>query len=164
MILARALRIEAQVKLIVPTEFEPGLRQRVVPDLRTRPSFRQIGRMRGDFVTDDSRTNILFIRKAEVLFGCHIAQHRRSIPPDLGSAYCTGDVIVTGCDIGNKWTQSIEGRLETVPELFVCVLPDALHRDMPRPSIITCTSCFQARAVNAPSVRNSANCASSLAS
>ena len=34
----------------------------------------------------------------------------------------------------------------------------------PGPSIMVCTSCFQAICVSSPSVRNSANCASSLAS
>ena len=58
--------------------------------------------MRSDFVTDDSRPNILFIRKAEMLFGRHIAEHRRSVPSNLSGAYGTGYVIVAGRDVGNK--------------------------------------------------------------
>jgi hypothetical protein len=87
--------------------------------------------MRGDFVTDDSRTNILFIWKAKVFFCCHVAEHRRSVPSNLSGAYCAGDVIVAGAMLVNQRTQGIEGSLETVPELFVSVLPNALHRDMP---------------------------------
>src|SRR5580698_11003901 len=88
------LRIETQVKLIVPSEFEPRLRQRVVPELRSGPSLRQVGRMRGDFITNDSCTNILFIWKAKMFFRGDVAEHGGAVPADLCRSNGTGDVVI----------------------------------------------------------------------
>src|SRR5260370_30340605 len=128
MIFACPLGIEAQIKLIVPTKFEARLRERVVPKLRPRPTLCQIGRMRGNFVTDDARTNILFIRKTKVFFGSDIAEHGCPVPSNLSSTDRARDVIVAGGDIGDERPQGVEGSLETVPKLFVHIFLDALHR------------------------------------
>jgi len=108
-ILARTLGIEAQIKLIVPTKFEARLRQRIVPKLRPRPTLGQIGRMRCDFVSDDARTNILFIRKTKVFFGSYIAEHRSTVPSNLGRTNRARDVIVAGGDVGDERPQSVNG-------------------------------------------------------
>src|ERR1700722_9249668 len=87
--------------------------------------------MRGDFVADDARPDILFIRQTKAFFGGYIAEHRCSEPPDLRRSYRAGDVVVARRDVGDERTQGVEGSLETVPQLFVHVLLDTLHRDMP---------------------------------
>src|SRR5271169_6335883 len=86
--------------------------------------------MCGDFVADDAGTNILFIWEAKVFLGRNVAEHRGPAPPDLRRSDRAGDVIVAGRDIGDERTQGVKGSLETVPQLFVHVLPDTLHRDM----------------------------------
>jgi hypothetical protein len=58
--------------------------------------------MRRDFITDDSGKNILFVRKSEVFFRGYIAEHRRSVPPDLSSSDRAGDVVITRSDIGDE--------------------------------------------------------------
>ena len=57
-------RIEAEIELIFPAEFEAGFAQRVVALLRAGMPFRQIGRMRGDLVGDDAVLHVLLIRQA----------------------------------------------------------------------------------------------------
>ena len=51
---ARLVRVQAEIELVVPAEFETRLGQRVVADLRARMALGQIGRMRRDLVGDDA--------------------------------------------------------------------------------------------------------------
>src|SRR5260370_30966622 len=132
MIFACPLGIEAQIKLIVPTKFEARLRERVVPKLRPRPTLCQIGRMRCDFVTDDARTNILFIRKTKVFFGSDIAEHGCPVPSNLSSTDRARDVVVARSDVGDEGPQSEKRCFKAMPQLLVHVLLDALHRYVTR--------------------------------
>src|SRR5450432_2371608 len=84
--------------------------------------------MRCNFVTDDARTNILFIGKTKVFFGSYIAEHGCPVPPYLGSSNRACNVIVAGGDVGDERPQGVEGSLKTVPKLLVRILLDALHR------------------------------------
>src|SRR5580704_2155700 len=86
--------------------------------------------MCGDFVADNARPNILLIRQTKVFFGRNVAEHSGPVPPDLRRSDRAGYVIVAGSDVGDERTQRVKGSLETVPQLFVHVLPDTLHRDM----------------------------------
>ncbi len=58
--------------------------------------------MCGDFVADDTGPDILFVGKTEVFFGCHIAEHRCAVPPDLRRTDGACDVVVSGSDVGNE--------------------------------------------------------------
>src|SRR5580704_14132514 len=87
--------------------------------------------MRGDFVADDACTNILFIRETKVFLGRNVAEHRGPVPTDLRRANRAGYVIVARSDVGDERTQGVKGSLQTLPQLFVHVLLNTLHRDMP---------------------------------
>ena len=66
--LLRLLRIQAQVELVFPAEFEARLAQRVVAHLRTGMALGQVGGVRGDLVRHDAVAHVLAIRQAQVLF------------------------------------------------------------------------------------------------
>src|SRR3954467_9726998 len=83
--------------------------------------------MGGNFVTDNSCSNIFFVRKAEVLLWSDVAQHRGPIPPDLGCTNCAGDVIVTRSDVSDQRPERIEGSVKTMFKFLVHIFPDALH-------------------------------------
>jgi hypothetical protein len=67
--LARLVRIEAEIELIVPAEFEARLGQRVIADLRAGMPLGEVGRMRRDFVGDDAVLDIGLVRQAQVFLG-----------------------------------------------------------------------------------------------
>lgn len=49
---ARGVRVQAKVELVLPTELEARLGQRVVADLRARVALGEVGGMGGDLVGD----------------------------------------------------------------------------------------------------------------
>ncbi len=46
-----------------------------------------------------------------MLFRRDVAKHRCAVPTNLRRANATRDVVIAWCDIGNQWSQGIEGRL-----------------------------------------------------
>src|SRR5687767_15634858 len=68
-IFSGAIGIERQVELIVPAEFEPSFRQRVVAVLRARMSFGEIRGVGGDLVGDHAFFDVLFVWETKVFFG-----------------------------------------------------------------------------------------------
>src|SRR3989304_223833 len=54
-------RIERQVELVLPAEFEPGFRKCIVPGLSAWMTLGQIGRMGSDLVGDQPFLHIIFI-------------------------------------------------------------------------------------------------------
>ena len=83
----RFVRIEADIELILPTEFKARFRQGIVTDLRTNMSLGQVGRMRGDLVRDDAVLDVNLVRQTEMLFRRHVTQHRGTVPADLRCTY-----------------------------------------------------------------------------
>lgn len=73
-------------------------------------------------------------------------------------------MVVSRCDVGGERPECVERGLLAQFFLEPDVLHDLVHGDVPRPSIMTCTPCDFAIVVSSPSVRSSANWASSLAS
>src|ERR1700730_5468707 len=128
----RCLGIEAQIELILPAELEARLRERVVPQLRTRMPLGEVCGMRGDLVGDHAVLDVLPIRETEVLLRRDVAEHRRAVPADHGRADGGGDVVVAGSDVGGERTQRVEGRLVADLHLQVDVLLDLVHRDVDR--------------------------------
>src|SRR5690606_40939332 len=57
---ACGVRVQAQVELVFPAEFEARLGQGIVTDLRTRMTFCEISSMRGDLVGDDAGLDVIF--------------------------------------------------------------------------------------------------------
>ena len=124
--------VERQVELVFPPEFEPGLRQRVVPRLRARVAFGQVSGMRGDLVRDHTGFYVFPVRQPEMLLGRDVAEHRRAIPANHGRADGRREVVIARRDIGRQGPQCVEGRLVTPFELSFHVLLDEVHRDVAR--------------------------------
>lgn len=61
--------VQRQVELIFPAEFKARLRHGVIADLRPRVAFRQIRRMSGNLVGNQSLLHVLFIWQAQCSFG-----------------------------------------------------------------------------------------------
>ena len=129
----RGIRIQGKIELIFPAELEARLRQRVVADLRCRVPLGQIGGVGGDLVGDDAFLDVVPVGQAEMLLGRHIAQHRRTVPANHGSADARGNVIVSRRDVGGERTQGIERRFEAIGQLLFEVLLDELHGNVAGP-------------------------------
>src|SRR2546425_728628 len=71
-ILAGAFRIQAEAELFVPVKRISGARKRVVSIARSTPDTRNVGRVGRDLVRDDPLTDVLGIRKTEMLLGSYI--------------------------------------------------------------------------------------------
>ena len=63
MIFTRGIRVERQIKLIIPAEFKTGFGQGIITRLCTRMTFGKVGSMSGNFLGDDTVFDILFIRQ-----------------------------------------------------------------------------------------------------
>src|SRR5579884_1902666 len=125
--LTRRLGIQRKIELIFPAEIEARLAQDVVPVMRERVSFGQIGGVRRNFVGNDPVFDILLVRQAEMLFGRDVTEHRRAVPADHRRTDRTGDVIVPRRDVGNERPERVERRFFTDLELLVHVLFDEVH-------------------------------------
>src|ERR1700732_5233251 len=91
-----SLRIETQIKLILPAKLEARLAQCIIADLRTRVSFGQVGGVRGNFVSDHSLLHIFPVWQAEMLFWCHVTEHRRTVPSDHRGTNRARQMIISG--------------------------------------------------------------------
>ena len=126
------VRVEAEIELILPAKLETRLGERVVADLGAGMALGEIGRVRGQFVSDDAFLDVVLVRQSKMFLGGDVAEHGRAVPTDQRSANAAGDVVVTRRDVGGQRPQRIEGRFLAVVELQVHVLLDQLHRHMPR--------------------------------
>src|SRR5438445_13258766 len=70
------VRIEAEVELVGPAEFEARLGERVVARLRARMALGEVGGVRSDLVRHDAVLDILLVRQPEVRLGRLVA-----VPP-----------------------------------------------------------------------------------
>ena len=66
--LAGSLGIEREIELIFPTKFEARFADGVVAILRAGMAFRQIGGVRGNFVSDDAVFDVFLVRRTEMFF------------------------------------------------------------------------------------------------
>jgi len=78
--LARRVRIQSQVELVLPTKFKAGFADGVVAILRAGMAFREIGGVSGDLVGDDPSLTSFLLGKPRCSFGRDIAKHRRAVP------------------------------------------------------------------------------------
>ena len=131
--LARLVRIEAEVELVLPAELEARLRQRIVADLRAGwPLARSAAWAATLYAMMPSLTSVLF-GKAEVLLRRHVAEHRGAVPADHRRADRAGDVVVAGRDVGGERPQRVERRLAAQPQLLLHVVLDQVHRHVAGP-------------------------------
>ncbi len=82
---ARGGRIERQIELIFPAEFETRLGHGVIADLCARMAFGQIGGVSGDLVGDQALFDVLFVWQAEVLFRRDVTQHGAANQPIIAA-------------------------------------------------------------------------------
>ena len=117
-------RIKRQVKLVFPPELESGFGNGVVAVLRAGMAFRQIRRVRRNFVGNHTILDIFFVGQSQMLFRGHIAEHRATIPANHRRADAAGDVVVTGRDVGGERPERVERRFAAPFELLDHVLLD----------------------------------------
>ena len=122
--------IEAEVKLVFPTEFEAGLAEGVVAVLGAGVAFGEVRSVGGELVGDDTDFDIVLVRKAEVFLGRDVAEHGAAIPADHGGTDAAGDVVVAGGDVGGQWSEGVEGGFVAPLELLGHVFLDHVHRDV----------------------------------
>mmetsp|Transcript_33447 Transcript_33447/g.99629 ORF Transcript_33447/g.99629 Transcript_33447/m.99629 type:complete len:676 (+) Transcript_33447:411-2438(+) len=124
--------IEGQVELIVPTEFESGLGEGVVPILRAREALGEVGSVSGDLVGDDAGLDVIAVGEAEMLLGGDVAQHGGTEGGNVGSANGRSDVIVPGSNVGSERSEGVERRLIAPLELIPHVLGDLVKGHVSR--------------------------------
>jgi hypothetical protein len=66
-------RVQRQVELVLPAEFEARLGQSVVARLGAGMALGQVGRVGGDLVGDDALANVFLVGQAQMLLGRYIA-------------------------------------------------------------------------------------------
>ena len=98
----RRIRVEREIELILPAEFEACAGQRIVAVLRCRMPLRQIGRVSGYLVGNDALTHVVLVWQAEMLLGRDVAQHGGAEPTDHRRANCRGDVVVARRDVSGQ--------------------------------------------------------------
>ena len=125
--LAGGDRIEAEVELVFPTEFEARLGQGVVTQLRRRVALAEIGGVGGDLVGDQPVFHVLLVGQAEMLLRRHIAKHGATVPADHRRADARGDMVVTRRDVGGQRPERVERRFVADFELLFHVLADQVH-------------------------------------
>src|ERR1044072_4745928 len=81
------VRVEAEIELVLPAEFETRFRKCVVSDLRARMPLGEVGGMCSDLVRHDTVLHVVLVRQSEVFLGRHITQHGRTIPTDIAPGY-----------------------------------------------------------------------------
>src|SRR5437016_8396866 len=79
---AGGLWIQRQVKLVLPSELEPCLRDRVVATLRAGMAFGEIGGVGGDLVRDNAVFDVFLVRQAQMFFRRYVAKHGGAVPAD----------------------------------------------------------------------------------
>ena len=88
--------------------------------------------MRRNLVGNQALLHVVTVGQAQVFLGCHVTQHGRAVPADVGRAHRRRDVVVAGGDVGDQRAECVERRLEAGFKLFVHVLFDQLQRHVAR--------------------------------
>ena len=96
-----ACGVEAESELIAPAELEAGFGNGVVALLSCWVTFGEVCGVGCNFVGDDTFTNVVSVREAEVFFRSYVAEHSAAIPADVSGTDTGGDVIVAGGDVGS---------------------------------------------------------------
>src|SRR5207249_11642212 len=73
------VRVEPEIELVLPAEFETRLRKCVVSDLRAGMPLGEVGGMRRDLVRHDTVLEVVLVRQSEVLFGRDVTQTCRTL-------------------------------------------------------------------------------------
>src|SRR5579859_4019355 len=120
--LTGSCRVEAQVELVFPAEFKSRFAQGIIARTRRWMAFGQVSSMGRDFVCDHPVFDIFLVGQPEMLLGGNVAEHRTSVPADHGRANSTGNVVVTGRNIGRQRSQRVEWGLGAPLELLLHVL------------------------------------------
>src|SRR5699024_8959830 len=112
------------------TELETCLGQFVVPLLCPGVTLGDVRGVRGQFVGDHTRLDVVPVGQTQVLLRGDIAKHRGAVPTDLGGPDRRGDVVITGGHVGGERAEGVERGLPAEFLLQRHVLLDLVHGDM----------------------------------
>ena len=157
---ASGFGIERELELLFPVELVAGIAEGVVAVPGAGTMARNVCSVRGNLVGDNAVLHVFLVGQAEVLLRRDVAEHGCAVPADHGGADRRRNVVVARRDVGDERAQSVERCFVAELLLFLDLLFDLVERNMPGPSIMTCTSYSQAFLVSSPRVSSSANCAS----
>ena len=132
-VLERFFGVERQVKLVSPPEVEARLAQRVVPHLRARVAFGEVGGVGCDFVGHYAGAHVLLVGQAQVLLWRNVAYHGGAVAGYLRRADGRGDVVVAGGNVGGQGAERVEGCAVAALQLLVHVGLYLVQGDVPRP-------------------------------
>lgn len=125
-------RVEREIELVFPAEFEASFAQGIVAVLSGRMSFCQVGRMGGYLVSDHTHFDVVLIGKAEVFFGRYVAEHGATVPADHRGSDAGSEVVVARSDIGGQRPKRVEGSFVAPFELLLHVLVYHVHGHVTR--------------------------------
>src|SRR5207253_1776773 len=129
---ARGLGIERERKLLIPIEFVAGITESIIAVLRAGAMPRDIRRVCGDLVRDNSVLHIFVVWKPEMLLWRDVAKHRRAMPPDHSRANRGRNMVISGSYIGHQRPQRVKRRFVTHLLFFIYLLFDLVDWDVPR--------------------------------
>ena len=127
MILLGPLRIQGQLKLLVPVEVVAGAAELVVTVTGAGAVAGDVCRMGSDLVSDQAFAHILSIGQTEVLLRRHVTEHRRAMPTGHRRTDRRGDVVVTGSNVGDQGAEHIEGCFAALLHLLLHVELDLIE-------------------------------------
>src|ERR1700745_3170379 len=96
---ARSFRVQTQIELIFPPEFETRFAQSIISDLRAWMTLRKIRGMRRDLIGDYPFLYVIPVRQPEMFFWCDVTEHRRPVPSDHRGSDRAREVIVPRSNI-----------------------------------------------------------------
>ena len=96
-------------------------------------SFRKIGCMSSNFVSDHSHAYVFFVGQSKMFFRSDIAKHCCAQPTNLCSTNSRCDMVISGSDVCNQRAEGIERSIVTFFYLTFHVFFDFMHRYMSRP-------------------------------
>jgi len=86
-------RVEAQVELVFPAEFEAGLAQRVVAYCAPGWPLARSAAWAAILSGDDAVFHVFLVRQAEVFLGRDVAQQRAAVPANHRRTNAAGEMI-----------------------------------------------------------------------
>ncbi|MNN55766.1 hypothetical protein D3C81_1706570 [compost metagenome] len=88
--------------------------------------------MRRNFVRDDTITDIFRVGQTEVLLGCHVTEHTRTMPSTDRRTDRGRDVVISRSDIGDQRAEDVKRRFVTILLFQLHVAFDLVHRYVTR--------------------------------
>src|SRR5690554_495166 len=124
------IRIQAQMKLIEPTELIAGLAHGVIAQNGAGVPLGYIRRMGRQFKSNHPGLYILPVGQAQMFLWGYITKHRNAHLSHHGPANGGSNVVVARCNIGHQRPQCVKRRLHTLPQFLIHILLQKVHGHM----------------------------------